>query len=644
MLEFARGQFLWLFALVALFFVVFFLARRWKRAAVTYGFIWQRVAGRVRPPAWKRLLRLLLTLLVSSAMLSSAALYAAGLQPAAQNETPPLLLFIVIDNSPSMRAFSYTHRQTRQNLAQDRAQQVLNSLAPEDRACIVHWQLGRPVAGPFLKRGDAAGPAPRTDYAPARPEELAGCLQAVGLPPHFAPAPAAVCAVWLLTDDPPALAAAPAPARLERLAPAARWATVGGLPCVVETFGEAGENAGFIEAVFRPSPAGSEDRGLLSARLRGRGKAGAMYLGFKRDTWEMDARSFELPLKVPHDLDSDGLDLLVRSEHDILTLDDFIRVPLPRSPIRRILILRPKGEEANPLLREGMELLLPGRKIEEREAVNGEAAESDLVVMDRVAAEPSARALLCFGALPPGLGEVEPAREAKAGLFEATAQRPWLGFEVPNLQLLAGREAFPLKYGVKLTPLATHIEAGVLLAAATGERDVLYVGYSPRQSNFLFVPEGPTLLQRWLNALLGRDTTLMPPLLPMAQSTEIDAGAFMTLEVRRDPDVGPGYAYGAESYRVITGLDGRARIGPLEQPGLYRLLHEGRELARFSAYWVDEPEQAASFLPLPPLDERALVPAAREQTWIDWFPEILLWMALLGLLLEWLLWLAGITD
>ncbi|KAA0211573.1 VWA domain-containing protein [bacterium] len=644
MLEFARGQFLWLFALVALFFVVFFLARRWKRATVTYGFIWQRVARRVRPPAWKRLLRLLLTLLVSSAMLSSAALYAAGLQPAAQNETPPLLLFIVIDNSPSMRAFSYTHSQTRQQMAQARARQLLNSLAPQDRACIVHWQLGRPVAGPFLKRGDAAGPAPRTDYALAQTEELAGCFAAVGLPPHFRPAPEAVRAVWLLTDDPPALKSAEAPARLERVAPAARWKSLGGLPGVVETFGEAGENAGFIEAVFKPSPAGSDDRGLLTARLRGQGKAEALYLAFKWDTMEKDARSFELPLKVPHDLDSDGLDLLVRSERDILTLDDFIRVPLPRSPIRRILILRPKGEEPNPLLREGMELLLPGRRIEEREAVAGEGAESDLVVMDRVAAQPRARALLCFGALPPELGEVEPAREAKAGLFEARAQRPWLGFEVPNLQLLAGREAFPLRPGGGLTPLATHIEAGVLLAASTGERDVLYVGYSPRQSNFLFVPEGPTLLQRWLNALLSRESAWIPPLLPMSQTTEINAGAPMALEVCLDPDVGPGYAYGAESYSVMTGLDGRARLGPLEQPGLYRLLHQGRELARFSAYWVDESEQAAAFVPLPLLDEQALVPAAREPTWVDWFPEILLWVALLGLLLEWLLWLAGITD
>jgi len=104
MLEFARDQYLWLFSLVALFFIVFFFARRWKKARVTYGFIWERVAKRIRPPTWKRLLRLILTLLISGSMLSSAALYAAGLGPAKEEQPAPLLLFIIEDNSPSMRA------------------------------------------------------------------------------------------------------------------------------------------------------------------------------------------------------------------------------------------------------------------------------------------------------------------------------------------------------------------------------------------------------------------------------------------------------------------------------------------------------------------------------------------------------------
>lgn len=100
---------------------------------------------------------------------------------------------------------------------------------------------------------------------------------------------------------------------------------------------------------------------------------------------------------------------------------------------------------------------------------------------------------------------------------------------------------------------------------------------------------------------------------------------------------------GATEYDITPSPDGRARLGPFEQPGKYSVTQGGRELGRMAVYWVDEAEQALPYTPLEPLDLTKLAPV-REHSWVDWFPEILLWIALCGLLLEWLCWLAGWTD
>jgi hypothetical protein len=185
------------------------------------------------------------------------------------------------------------------------------------------------------------------------------------------------------------------------------------------------------------------------------------------------------------------------------------------------------------------------------------------------------------------------------------------------------------------------VEAGVLVAASRGERDVLYIGYAPAQSNFLFVPEGPTLLQRWLNAVQGRERMIVPPFCRMDQSVEIKLDSPAALRVKLLK--GWENVIGATEYDITPSPDGRAKLGPFEQPGEYSVTQNGRELGRMAVYWVDEAEQALPYTPLDPLDLTKLAPV-HEHSWVDWFPEILLWVALIGLLLEWLLWLAGWTD
>ena len=170
---------------------------------------------------------------------------------------------------------------------------------------------------------------------------------------------------------------------------------------------------------------------------------------------------------------------------------------------------------------------------------------------------------------------------------------------------------------------------------------MLYIGYSPTQSNFLFVPEGPTLLQRWLNAVASRERMIVPPFCRMDQSVEIKLDSPAPLRVKLLK--GWENVIGATEYDITPSPDGRARLGPFEQPGEYSVTQGGRELGRMAVYWVDEAEQALPYTPLEPLDLTKLAPV-HEHSWVDWFPEILLWIALCGLLLEWLCWLAGWTD
>lgn len=642
MLEFAREQYLWLFALVALFFVAFYFARRFKSARVTYGFIWERAARQMRPPAWKRLLRLLLTLLVSAAMLSSAALYAAGLGPAPEARPAPLTLFIVEDNSPSMRArISADKPATRNVLARQAAQRWLAALGENDRALTIHFVRGRPVGSAWMKAGDALrSEPPPTDFAKPDLDALASLLAGAGAPPDIPAVPKPQPLLLWLGDRPPAFEPQPPPPRLAHLADSQRFGVLAGVPVLAETFGAKAENEAVVEAAFKPAPSGSDFFGTLEGRLRSGGAAHVEITSYAESgavALFKQATPYRVPLTGRRRVALAGP--AAGSAKDVFAWDDEIECPLQSRALGTVVIVRPRGEAPNPVLREGLELLLPGRTFDELEA--GTPVSADVVVLDRAPVEAQCRLLLCFGALPPSMGEVLGAREAKAGLFDAFEKLPWLGFEVPNLQLLAGRETFALKPGHKLTPLATHIEAGVLIAAAQGERDVLYVGFSPTQSNFLFTPEGPTLLQRWLGAAQGKERQTLPPLCRMDQSVEFKLASAAVLRVKLAR--GWGSTVGALEYDVIPAPDGRVKIGPFEQPGVYELSQPGALQGALSVYWVDEGEQALPYQALAPVDT-SRIGAPREHTWRDWFPDILLWIAGAALLLEWLLWLAGWTD
>ena len=165
MLEFAQAHYLWLLLLLVAFYVGWLLARRYRKRRVTHAALWQRVAARVVPPAWKRLLRTILTLLVATTMLACVALYAAGLQRSPDEQPAPLVLVIMQDNTVSMRGAD------RRVQANKRARALLAALGEDDRALLAHFKFGRcwAMAANGRRPRPAARPPTRPDLRACAP-------------------------------------------------------------------------------------------------------------------------------------------------------------------------------------------------------------------------------------------------------------------------------------------------------------------------------------------------------------------------------------------------------------------------------------------------------------------------------------------
>ncbi|MCC6573902.1 MAG: hypothetical protein IT462_08925 [Planctomycetes bacterium] len=629
MLEFARDQFLWLFAFVGVFFLVYFFARRYRRARVTYGFVWERVAKKLRPPAWKRLLRTIITVVVSLTLLGSLVLYASGLGPPREEETPPLVVYLVIDGTPSMRTAATGG--ARRELAIKRAAEIMRRLGERDRALLIQFRGGVASAGRWLKSTDQPGELAPTDFAQPDFASLRGLL-AGPLPPDVpvSPSPQRL-AVWL-GDAPPPLKEIIAPVRLQRLSP--RWFDCGGVPCAFESIGVAAANDGVADVVYRPARADSP--ATVSAKLVS-GKPPAWRI--EDDEGAKLAEGASAEIELPRDL-PENVRVVVSTAPDALIEDDRVTLNLAQFSVRRVALCYPASETANALLLDSLKLLLPGREITTKPIATGaREVEADLVVLDRVAPESvKAPLLLAFCALPPALGKLGAPTRAAAGLY-GTPRSPD-DFTVPDPALISAREVVPLASSDALTPLVTHAQVGTLVARGRKDGDVLYIGFSPHESGFLFVPAGPLLLQRWLGVPRGRAS--LPPLVRYNAATDIKLSRAGKLEL----ELAQGWtdAQGARRVEITSGPDGRLTLGPLEQPGVYRAQIDGAVAGEITALWGDAREQSGEFAPTPPLDLAGLRPEARRQDWRDLFPGVLLWIALFALVLEWLLWLAGITD
>lgn len=618
MLEFARERWLWLFLLVGVFYVAWWFARRYRKQRVTYGLIWQRVARRVVPPGWKRVLRTVLTLLVSGVMLGAIVLKAAGLQRPAAEQPAPLLVFILLDNSPGMRARE--GEQTRQQLAAQRAQQIVDAMGEHDRAMLLWKKDGRLLMGPWLKTGDVVGDPQPVDWLAPDPQ-----LALLDVPP------------------PPDLPAEPQPRRVsirlgadDRL-PAADFA---------ESFGTAQANDAIVSGVYLPPTPGDGTAGAILFETRKGGAVTARELSTGTELEALpDLESRPHVRRVVLPIQPEPLRVRIAlAAPDALPEDDAITVTLDPPRLASVALCYPAADgEPNPILLDALRGLLPGREVTPV-ALPGGAVQTDLLVCDRVLpSDYDARFLLCFGVLPEADGVVDAPAAAEPNMQLRVQPPADAGFEVPELTLLSAREALPLRTGHRLLPLAALLDGRTLIGVRHGANELLYCGFVPHQSTLLQESPGLLLLMRWLNAVQAGPRQKLPLFVNAGQEAEFELEQPGTLKVRLADDAPWLPSYGPREYEITSGPDGRGKMGPFVIPGEYVISQDGREIGRLNAFadftWPELSPPDTSRLDL----DRLFVPQAQPD-WRDALPGLLLWIALGLMVLEWLLWLLGITE
>ncbi|MCC6464924.1 MAG: VWA domain-containing protein [Planctomycetes bacterium] len=625
MVEFVRPGLLWLLALAVVLPLAWRLARRYRVARVTYGAIWRDVARRTMAPSWRRLLRAAASLLLPVLVLALLVLYAAGARKPPAETPAPLLVALVLDCTPSMRARHDAG--TRAELARRRAQEVLERLGPNDRALVVVFREGRPLAGRWLQPTERIE-LPPTDLPQPDFAALGAELQALAPPPGLlGPEPVKV-AFWL-GDAPPPLPAHEPAARLAGLG--GRWVSAGGVPMVCESFGAPAENDGITGVIFEPPLPGQAHAGVVAVTTRAAEPTVELTdAAGKRQT--LRGARVELPLS-----ETARTVVVTVSGGDALPEDNRVEFSLPGSLLATVAVGYPAADgEANPLLLETLRTLLPGRAVTAF-ADHTPAPQADLLVLDRVPQSSiNAKYLLCLGVAPPGLA-AQPTADVRPGL-QSLQRPPGLRFELPDLSSLTGTGVVGLAGGHGLAPLLKGLDGSTL--AAWGRLDsaeVLYCGFVTHQSTLLEDRGGLLLLLRWLESLQRPAEDGWPPFLAAGERVTVGLTQPATLELTdaawRSPPAAAAVRYG------LTPLAGQAELGPFGAPGIYR----GAGRRSLAVYWRDAAEQALGFDPLPRTDLNKLNPPPAPD-WRDTLPGSLLWLALLLVLAEWLLWLTGGTD
>jgi hypothetical protein len=622
MFEFAQAERLWLLGLLGVFLLAWVLARRYQRRRVTYDAVWRRVAQRMTPPGWRRILRTVLTLAIALSALAGIALFAAGLQRPVDEVPPPLVCFIVLDNGVAMRAGSPSLAEA----GRRRAAEVLQSLQPDDRAVVAWFHDGQPVLSQWLEPGDAPPAVPPTDFAPPDLEALLGQIGRLGVAPGMRE-DAQPFVLWLGVT-PLDLPALDAPERLAGLGPALG---LGDVPLFADSLGGALENNFLTRAEVLPAEAPDTHSGVLEVEAH-RGTPQVRVFEGERLLLDVQANRVELPLS------SQELRVHVRVPgRDALPDDDWLEFRLPGAGLNDVVLVYPEADGGpNVLLLELLRSLLPGRDIR-TVSTPEEAVEADLLVADRVLPENhTARALLCFGVIPPGQGRVgEPVRADPNLRAPAPAFRG--DWNVPDLTTISAGEALPLHDHPGLHPLSRHLEGGTLVAVGPG---VLYSGFIPHKSTLLEDASGLLLLMRWVESLQRAEVPVAPLLARAGSELELEVPGPARLElepVRWDDSRRP------PGFDLLPGPDGRVTFTLPDVPGRWRIVARGETLGVTEALWA-RPELQDPGTPASRISLHGLRPPERVPDWRDLLPGLLLWLALGLITLEWLLWLAGITD
>lgn len=621
MLEFARQQWLWLFALAVLWWLAWLLARRFRPVRVTHAALWQRVAARVLPPAWKRLLRTALTWLIAISLLSCIVTYAAGLQRPEAEKPAPLYVVIVIDNSVSMQARSGDTTRIRE--AVRLADSIYSNLSPDEFSLRARFEDGQPVLGQWQRGGRAlkTPSTPDVDYAPQDLDALRAALATLKPPPGMPTTPAPQPLLIWIGDDPPPLPPMDAPARLQHLGLLYDL----GWPTFVHTVGGPAENDALTAASFEPATPDDPHAGRLIVETLS-GKPATLEWTAGQSTGRETGLTFTLPIT------RERMQARIFLPDDGLALDNELHFQHDAGAIADVFVAHPVADaEANPFLVDALREFLPGREV--RSGPPAAANDADLLVMDRALVDAAARYRLCFGVIPPEYGRVSEAVRVDPNLQPQVEAPPGLRFTLPRLALLSAREAIPLADGHSLITLARAPNGETLIALGD---NLLYCGFIPHESTLLQDREGLLLLLRWIQSVQGTRESLLPPALPMAQETrlQLPPGRY-TLR---------GQVVDLE-YVLATSADGEAVVGPFKKPGPYTL-HDARgaQVGTTTVLLHDPPEQRLPWRSMPALEPHKLRPPVLQPDWRDHLPAALLYVALALLVLEWLAWLVGLTE
>lgn len=631
MLEFARERWLWLFLLLAVFYIAWLLARRYRRQRVTHAALWDRVAARVIPPAWKRLLRTVLTLLIATAMLASVVLFAAGLQRPPDELPGPLLLVIVQDNSVSMRA--KLGESTRRELAHARARELLAALGEHDRALLAHFKHGQPLLGQWRAKGAEPGPPPPSDFRRQDMRALAAAVETLAPPPDMPDRPAPRKLVIWLGDERLDLQPKPAPG----LAAFGNALDLGGTPLVYETFGGPADNDAIIAARYTPPVPNEAHGGVVEAATLS-GRDPVVRVGTQV---ELRGRRVELPPITGANevrISTDG--------GDALPDDDQVSFLALRARIAGVAVCYPAADgEANPFLLQALRSFLPGREFATHPVPGTVEVSADLLVADRaLPPKYTARALLQFG-VGGEAGEVGPAVRAEPNL-RAPVDAADVGFEVPDLSLISAREAKPL-LRTSLSALTRHIDGGVLVGVQRTPNEILYSGFVPHESTLLQDRSGLLLILRWLEAVQKLEEPRIPPLVPAGEPVGVRAAGDVKMLFSASPDANDATwasAYRGPGVRLVRGPDGIVNWTVPREPGRWNLHAGWVEREPFTIVWSDPHEQSLPYVHLARIPPEAFGPPQAAFDWRDWLPGLLLWFALGLLVIEWALWLVGVVE
>ncbi|MCC7510771.1 MAG: BatA domain-containing protein [Planctomycetes bacterium] len=631
MLEFAREQWLWLFLLLAVFYAAWLLARRYRKQRVTHAVLWDRVAARVIPPAWKRILRTVLTLLIATVMLASAVLYAAGLQRPPDELPGPLLLVIVQDNSVSMRAMH--GESTRREMAHDRVRELLGAMGEHDRAVLAHFKHGQPLLGEWRAKGAEPGPMPPTDFTRQDMRALAAAVDTLTPPPGMPARPAPRKLVIWLGDERLDLQPKPAP----QVSAFGNALDLGGTPLIYETFGGPADNDAIIAARYTPPAANDAHGGVVEAATLS-GRDPIVRVGTEV---ELRGRRVELPPVTGANevrISTDG--------GDALPDDDEVSFLAPRARIAGVAVCYPAEDgEANPFLLQALRSFLPGREFSTHPVPGTAEVSADLLIADRaLPAKYTARAVLLFG-VGGEAGDVGPPVRAEPNL-RAPVDAADVGFEVPDLSLISAREARPL-VRTGLSALTRHIDGGVLVGVQRTPNEILYCGFVPHESTLLQDRSGLLLILRWLEAVQRVEEPRIPPLVQAGEPVGVRAAGDVKMSLVVSPDAMDaawGDAYRDPGSRLVRGPDGIVNWTVAREPGRWNL-HAGLvEREPFTILWSDPHEQSLPYVHLAPIPLAAFGPPEADFDLRDWLPGLLLWLALGLLVIEWALWLVGVVE